>query len=44
MPPSWLRDGVNELLVWSSATLPLNVTRIRPTLASVVYRVDPPLL
>lgn len=43
VPPSWLVDGDNVVLVWNSATLPQNVTTVQPALASVVYRVDPPL-
>jgi hypothetical protein len=44
VPPSWLSDGANEMLVWSNPKLPPNVTAIDPSLASVVYRVDPPAL
>jgi hypothetical protein len=32
------------MLVWSNPQLPPNVTAIDPSLASVVYRVDPPPL
>lgn len=41
VPPEWLADE-NEMLIWSDQRLPPNVTRIDPSLANVVYRVDPP--
>ena len=41
VPPEWLADE-NEMLVWSDARLPTNITGIDPYLTSVVYRVDPP--
>jgi hypothetical protein len=40
VPPEWLQDH-NEMLVWSEATLPVNVTAINPERVSVAYRVDP---
>lgn len=43
VPPEWIADQ-NEMLIFSSDTLPSNVTRVDPSLASVVYRVDPPSL
>lgn len=41
VPPEWIKDS-NELLVWSNPKLPANVSAIQPSLASLVYRVDPP--
>ena len=41
VPPEWIADE-NEMLIFSQATLPPNVTSINPDLLSVVYRVDPP--
>jgi hypothetical protein len=41
VPPEWLQDE-NEMLVWSDARLPANVSGVLPGLTSVVYRVDPP--
>jgi len=43
--PEWLLKGAgakNEMLVWSEAKLPANVTAIDPSEASVVFRQDPP--
>lgn len=49
VPPEWLTKsqgtmlaGANEMMVWSDPKLPNNVTKINPSLTSVVYRVDPP--
>jgi hypothetical protein len=41
VPPEWIADE-NEMLIFSQAKLPPNVTSINPELLSVVYRVDPP--
>jgi hypothetical protein len=52
VPPEWLvkstaeggllREGTNEMMVWSNAKMPNNITTIDPTGAWVAYRVDPP--
>ena len=43
VPPEWIQEQ-NEMLVWSDSKLPTNVTAIDPSLASVVYRADPPAI
>merc|ERR1712096_317569 len=41
IPPEWIQEQ-NDLLVWSNPRLPVNVSVVDPSLATIVYRVDPP--
>mmetsp|Transcript_8167 Transcript_8167/g.24150 ORF Transcript_8167/g.24150 Transcript_8167/m.24150 type:complete len:109 (+) Transcript_8167:82-408(+) len=41
VPPEWIASR-NEMLVFNSDKLPDNVTKVDPSVASIVYRVDPP--